>query len=76
MKAVTTSRYAAIVGTMALALTAACFAPSIAAAVPDDEAAIRALGDRFAAAATRMGHETQPGSVVSPSTRTSGGRHP
>ena len=41
----TTSRYAAIVGTMALAL--ACFAPSVAAAAPADEAAIRALEDRF-----------------------------
>jgi ketosteroid isomerase-like protein len=52
MKAVTTSRYAAIIGTMALALTAACFVPPIAAAAPDDEAAIRALEDRIAAAAS------------------------
>ena len=43
--AVTTSRYATIVGTMALAL--ACFAPSVVAAAPADEAAIRALEDRF-----------------------------
>ncbi len=50
MKAVATGRYAAIIGTMALALTAACFVPSIAAAAPADEAAIRALEDRFAAA--------------------------
>jgi hypothetical protein len=50
MKAMTMSRYAAIVGTMALALATACFSPSVAAAAPDDEAAIRALEDRFAAA--------------------------
>jgi hypothetical protein len=46
----TRRRYAAIVGTAALALTTACFAPSVAAAAPDDEAAIRALEDRFTAA--------------------------
>src|ERR1700688_4520718 len=34
---------------MALALATACFSP-VAAAAPDDEAAIRALEDRFAAA--------------------------
>jgi len=50
MQAMATSRYAAIVGTTALALTTACFAPSVAAAATDDEAAIRALEDRFAAA--------------------------
>jgi ketosteroid isomerase-like protein len=50
MKAMVTSRYAAIIGTMALALTTACIAPSVAAAATDDEAAIRALEDRFAAA--------------------------
>ncbi len=50
MEAMTTSRYAAIVGTMALAFATACFAPSVAAAATADEAAIRALEDRFAAA--------------------------
>jgi ketosteroid isomerase-like protein len=50
MKAAKTGYYTAIVGTIVLALTAACFAPSIAVAAPDDEAAIRALEDRFAAA--------------------------
>ena len=49
MKAMTTSRYVAMVGTMALALATACFSSSVAAA-PEDEAAIRALEDRFAAA--------------------------
>jgi ketosteroid isomerase-like protein len=50
MTAMTTSRYAAIAGTVILALATACFAPSVATAAPDDEAAIRALEDRFAAA--------------------------
>ncbi len=50
MGAMTTSRYAAIVGTMALALATVCFAPLVAAAATADEAAIRALEDRFAAA--------------------------
>ena len=50
MKAMTTRRYAAMVGTMALAFATACFSPSVATAAPDDEAAIRALEDRFAAA--------------------------
>ena len=50
MEAMTTGRYAAIVGTMALALATVCFAPSVAAAATADEAAIRALEDRFAAA--------------------------
>jgi ketosteroid isomerase-like protein len=45
-----TSRHAVIVGAMALALATACFAPSVAAAATADEAAIRALEDRFAAA--------------------------
>jgi ketosteroid isomerase-like protein len=50
MGAVTTSPYAAIVGTIALPLATACFAPSVAAAAPADEAAIRALEDKFLAA--------------------------
>jgi ketosteroid isomerase-like protein len=50
MTTVTTSRYVAIAGTMVLALATACFAPSVAAAAPDDEVAIRALEERLAAA--------------------------
>jgi uncharacterized protein (TIGR02246 family) len=50
MKAMTTSRCASIIGTMALAFATACFSPSVAAAAPDDEVAIRALEDRFTAA--------------------------
>src|SRR4029079_7218588 len=50
MKAITTTRYATMVSTMALAWPTACSLPSIASAAPEDEAAIRALEDRFAAA--------------------------
>src|SRR6476661_4217017 len=49
MKAMTTSRHAAMVATMVLALATVSFSPSVAAA-PEDEAAIRALEERFAAA--------------------------
>jgi ketosteroid isomerase-like protein len=38
------------VGVTVIALMAACFAPIAVAATPDDEATIRALEDRFAAA--------------------------
>jgi ketosteroid isomerase-like protein len=50
MKAKTVSRYSAMAEAMAVALAIVCFVPSVAVAAPDDEAAIRALEDRFAAA--------------------------
>lgn len=44
------SRYAAIAGTILLVSAATCLAPSVATAATDDDAAIRALEGRFAAA--------------------------
>src|ERR1700722_2301455 len=50
MKTITERRYAAKFRTVVLASMMGCFAPLVASAASDDEAAIRALEDRFAAA--------------------------